>query len=51
MSVAAVKGQCQTLLGRLEVLKLGTAAATGMRGEVKAKEPRWRRAKLKMIFK
>ena len=31
MSVAAVKGQCQTLLGRLEVLKLGTAAATGMR--------------------
>ena len=50
VSVAAVKGQCVTLLGRLEVLGPGTAAAAGRRGEAKAQELRWKRARQAMLL-
>ena len=50
VSVAAVKGQCVTLLGRLEVLGPGTAAAAGRRGEAKAQELKWKRARQAMLL-
>ena len=40
VSVAAVKGQCHTLLGRLEVLGPGTAAAAGRRRGAQVQEQR-----------
>ena len=43
VSVAAVKGQCLSLLGRLEVLGPGTAAAAGRRRWAQVQEQRWRR--------
>ena len=42
--MAAVKGQCHTLLGRLEDLGPGAAAAAGSRREATAKEQKWKRA-------
>ena len=41
--MVAVKGQCHTLLGRLEVMGPGTAAAAGRRREASAQEEKWRR--------
>ena len=43
VSVAAVKGQCLSLLGRLEVLGPGAAAAAGRRRWAQVQEQRWRR--------
>ena len=43
VSVAAVKGQCLSLLGRLEVLGPGTAAAAGRRKWALVQEQRWRK--------
>ena len=45
ISVATVKGQCHKLLGRLEVLVPGTAAA-----EAQDQEQRWRRARQAMLL-
>ena len=41
MSVAAVKRECLSLLGRLEVLGPGTAAAAGRRRWAQVQEQRW----------
>ena len=48
--VAAVKGQCHTLLGRLEVVRPATAVAAGRRREATNQEQRWRRARQAMIL-
>ena len=50
VSVAGVKGQCHTLLGRLEVIGPGTAAAAGRRREATAQEEKWRRARQAMLL-
>ena len=41
LGVAAVKGQAMSLLGRLEVLGPGTAAAAGRRNQAMQLERRW----------
>ena len=50
VSVAAVKGQCLSLLGRLEVLGPGTAAAAGRRRWAQVQEQRWRRDRQAMLL-
>ena len=50
VSVAAVKAQGHTLLGRLEVIGPGTAAAAGRRREAQVQEQRWRRARQAMLL-
>ena len=45
ISVATVEGQCHKLLGRVEVLVPGTAAA-----EAQDQEQRWRRARQEMLL-
>ena len=50
VSVAAVKGQCLSLLGRLEVLGPGTAAAAGRRKWALVQEQRWRRDRQAMLL-
>ena len=50
MSVAAVKGQCICLLGRLEVLGPGTAAAAGRRRWGQVQEQRWRKDRQAMLL-
>ena len=47
--MATVKGQCHKLLGRLEVLVPGIAAA-GRRREAQDQEQRWRRARQAMLL-
>ena len=48
--MATVKGQCHKLLGRVEVLVPGTAAA-GRRREAQDQEQRWRRARQAMLLR
>ena len=50
VSVAAVKGQCLSLLGRLEVLGPGTTAAAGRRKWALVQEQRWRRDRQAMLL-
>ena len=50
VSVAAVKGQCISLLGRLEVLGPGTAAAAGRRRWAQVQEQRWRKDRQAMLL-
>ena len=50
VSVAAVKSQCHTLLGRQEVLGPGAAAAAGRRREATAQEKKWKRAGQVMLL-
>ena len=50
VSVAAVKGQCLSLLGRLEVLGPGCAAAAGRRKWAQVQEQRWRRDRQAMLL-
>ena len=50
VSVAAVKGQCLSLLGRLEVLGPGTAAAAVRRRWAQVKEQRWRKDRQAMLL-
>ena len=50
VSVAAVKGQCLSLLGRLEVLGPGCAAAAGRRKWAQFQEQRWRRDRQAMLL-
>ena len=42
--------QCHTLLGRLEVLGPGAAAADGRRKEATALEKKWKRARKAMLL-
>ena len=51
VSVAALKGQCISLLGRLEVLGPGTAAAAGRRRWAQVQEQRWRRDRHAMLLR
>ena len=50
VSVAAVKGQTHTLLGRLDVIGPGTVAAAGRRREATAQEQKWRGARQAMLL-
>ena len=50
VSVPAVKGQCISLLGRLEVLGPGTAAAAGRRRWAQVQEQRWRKDRQAMLL-
>eukprot|EP00092_Neocalanus_flemingeri_P000223 GFUD01000239.1.p1 GENE.GFUD01000239.1~~GFUD01000239.1.p1 ORF type:complete len:104 (+),score=30.09 GFUD01000239.1:232-543(+) len=50
VSVAAVKAQCHSLLGRLEVMGPGTAAAAGRRWDAMAQEQAWRRTRQAMLL-
>ena len=50
VSVAAVKGQCISLLGRLEVLGPGTAAAAGRIRWAQVQEQRWRKDRQAMLL-
>jgi hypothetical protein len=50
LSVAAVKGQCLSLLGRLEVLGPGTAAAAGRRRWAQVQDQRWRKDHQAMLL-
>ena len=43
LGVATMKAQCSSLLGRLETLGPGTAAATNRRRQAAEEERRWRR--------
>ena len=45
ISVASVKAQCYSLLGRLETLGAGATAARGRRTEALDLNRRWRRAR------
>ena len=46
VSVAAVRAQCTSLLGRLENLGPGTTAAVGRRKEAMEMERRWARERV-----
>ena len=48
--MAPVKAQGHTLLGRLELIGPGTAAAAGRRREAQVQEQRWRRARPAMLL-
>jgi hypothetical protein len=48
--VAAVKAQCLSLLGRLEVLGPGTAAAAWRRQGAQVQEQRWRKDRQAMLL-
>ena len=50
VSVAAVKVQCHSSLGRLEVLGPGTASAAGRRRWAQVQEQRWRRDRQAMLL-
>ena len=50
VSVAAVKGQCLSLLGRLEVLGPGTAEAAGRRRWAQVQEQRWMKDRQAMLL-
>ena len=50
VSVAAVKGQCLSLLGRLEVLGPGTAAVAGRRRWAQVQEQRWKKDRQAMLL-
>ena len=50
VSVAAVKAQWCSLLGRLEVLAPGTASAEGRRRWAQVQEQRWRRDRQAMLL-
>ena len=50
VSVAAVKAQCISFLGRLKVLGPGTAAAAGRRKWAQVQEQRWRRDRQAMLL-
>ena len=49
LSVAAVRAQCSSLLGRLEGLGTGAAAAAGRRREAMELDSRWRRERMAQI--
>ena len=48
--IAAVKAQCHTLLGRLEVIGPGSAAAAGRRRYAEEQERRWRRERQAILL-
>ena len=50
VSVEAVKGQCLSLLGRLEAMGPGFAAAAGRRKWAQVQEQRWRRDRQAMLL-
>ena len=50
VSVAAVRAQCYSLLGRLEMIGPGSAAAAGRRRSAENQERRWRRERQAIVL-
>ena len=50
VSVAIVRAQCHSLLGRLEVIGPGSPAAAGMRRFADEQERRWRRERQAIVL-
>ena len=50
VSVAAVRAQCHSLLGRLEVIGPGSPASAGRRRFAEEQERRWRRERQAIVL-